>query len=50
MFTTIALIISIFFMGGGALNIFFNIRDFKEVISGVGTLFIGLILFLLCVG
>ncbi len=35
---------------GGALQILGNIKDFEEVTEGIGMLFLGIVIFLLCYG
>ena len=50
MLTFIATVFGIFFLIGGALNVLCNLKSFEEILKGIGTIFGGLIVLLLCMG
>ncbi len=50
MLTIIASLFGAFLLVGGAANILGNLRNFEEIMKGIGTIFGGLILVLLCMG
>lgn len=50
MLTFIATVFGFFLLIGGALNVLCNRKSFEEILKGIGTIFGGLIVLLLCMG
>ena len=50
MLTFIATVFGFFLLIGGALNVLCNLKSFEEILKGIGTIFGGLIVLLLCMG
>lgn len=50
MFTFLAILFGSLLVVGGIANILGNFKDFEEIMKGVGTIFAGTIVILLCIG
>ena len=50
MFTFLAILFGSLLVVGGIANILGNFKDFEEIMKGVGTIFAGSIIILLCIG
>ncbi len=50
MFTVLATLFGILLIVGGIANILGNLKEFKEIMKGIGTVLVGFIVLALCMG